>query len=58
LSIFSNSKFEHRISLNNNLKKYHELGHLSFSLNRVNQINMSKLDKRLKDEKNATDKVW
>jgi hypothetical protein len=29
------------------LKKRHDLGHLSFSLNRANKINMSKLDKRL-----------
>jgi hypothetical protein len=28
------------------LKKCHDLGHLSFSLNGDNQINMSKLDKR------------
>jgi hypothetical protein len=42
----------HRICLNNNLKKCHDLGHLSFSLNGANQINMSKLDKRL--PKNAT----
>jgi hypothetical protein len=48
MSIYSNIKFEHRICLNNNLKKCH----LSFSLNRANQINMSKLDKRL--PKNAT----
>jgi hypothetical protein len=46
LSIFSNSKFEHRISLKNNLKQCHDLGHLGFSLNGVNQINMSNLDKR------------
>jgi hypothetical protein len=38
--------------LNNNLKKCHDLGHLSFSLNGAYQINMSKLDKRL--PKNAT----
>jgi hypothetical protein len=57
LSIFSNIKFEHRISfINHNLKKCHDLGHLSFSLNGAKQINMSKLDKRL--PKNATDKVW
>jgi hypothetical protein len=36
-------KFEHRICLNNNLKKCHTLGHLSLSLNGANQINMSKL---------------
>jgi hypothetical protein len=53
LSIFSNIKFEHRICLNNNLKKCHDLGQiLSFSLNGANQINMSALDKRL--PKNAT----
>jgi hypothetical protein len=52
MSIYSNIKFEQRIYLNNNLKKCHDLGHLSFSLNRANQINMSKLDKRL--PKNAT----
>jgi hypothetical protein len=34
LSIFSNIKFEHRISLNYNVKKCHDLGHLSFSVNR------------------------
>jgi hypothetical protein len=34
------------------LKKCHGLGHLSLSLNGANQINMSKLDKRL--PKNAT----
>jgi hypothetical protein len=34
------------------LKKYHDQGHLSFSLNGANQINMSKFDKRL--PKNAT----
>jgi hypothetical protein len=44
MSIYSNIKFEHRICLN--------LGHLSFSLNRANQIKMSKLEKRL--PKNAT----
>jgi hypothetical protein len=49
-------KFEHRICLNNDLRKRHNLGHLSFSLNSANQINMSKLDKRLHE--NATDKVW
>jgi hypothetical protein len=38
--------------LNNNLKKCHDLGYLSLSLNGANQINMSKLDKRL--PKNAT----
>jgi hypothetical protein len=47
LSIFCNIKFEHRICLNNNLKKRHDLGHLSFSLNGAKQIIMSKLDKRL-----------
>jgi hypothetical protein len=47
LSIVSNIKFEHRISLNYNLKKCHDLEHLSLSLNGANQINMSKLDKRL-----------
>jgi hypothetical protein len=52
MSIYSNIKFEHRICLNNNFKKCHTLGHLSFSLNRANQSNMSKLDKRL--PKNAT----
>jgi hypothetical protein len=56
LSIFSNIKFEQRISLNNNLKKCHGLEHLSFSLIGANQIHMSKLDKRL--PKNAKDKVW
>jgi hypothetical protein len=56
MSIFSNIKFEHGICLNNNLKKCHDLGHLSFSLNGANQINMRKLDKRLPN--NATDKVW
>jgi hypothetical protein len=34
------------------LKKCHDLGHLSFCLNSANQINMSKLDKRLTN--NAT----
>jgi hypothetical protein len=38
--------------LKNNLKKCHDLGHLSFSLDGANQINMSKLDKRI--PKNAT----
>jgi hypothetical protein len=52
MSIFSNFKFEHRLCLNNYLKKCHDLGLLSFSLNGANQINMSKLDKRL--PKNAT----
>jgi hypothetical protein len=52
MSIYSNIKFELRICLNNNLKKCHNLGHLSLSLNKANQINMSKLDKRL--PKNAT----
>jgi hypothetical protein len=52
LSIFSTIKFEHSICLNNNLKKCNDLGHLSFSLNEANKINMSKLDKRL--PKNAT----
>jgi hypothetical protein len=52
MSIYSNIKFEHRICLNNTLKKCHDLGHLSFSLNGANQINMRKLDKRL--PKNAT----
>jgi hypothetical protein len=51
MSIYS-IKFEHRICLNNNLKKCHDLRHLSFSLNGANQINMSKLDNRL--PKNAT----
>jgi hypothetical protein len=46
MSIYSHIKLEHRICLNNNLKKCHDLGHLA------NQINMSKLDKRLL--KNAT----
>jgi hypothetical protein len=50
--MFSNIKFEHIICLNINLKKCHNLGHLSFGLNGANQINMSKLDKRL--SKNAT----
>jgi hypothetical protein len=52
MSIYSHIKLEHRICSNNNLKKCHDLGHLSFSLDRANQINMSKLDKRL--PKNAT----
>jgi hypothetical protein len=52
LSIVSIVKFEHRICFNNNLKKCHDLGHLSFSFNGANQIKMSKLDKRLL--KNAT----
>jgi hypothetical protein len=52
MSIYSNIKFEHRICLNNYLKKCHDLGHLSFSLNGAYQINMSKLGKRL--PKNAT----
>jgi hypothetical protein len=52
MSIYSHIKLEHRICLNNNLKKCHDLGHLSFSLNGAYQINMSKLDKRL--PKNAT----
>jgi hypothetical protein len=52
MSIYSHIKLEHRICLNNYLKKCHDLGHLSFSLNGANQINMSKLDKRL--PKNAT----
>jgi hypothetical protein len=52
MSIYSYIKFEHRICLNNNLKKCHDLGYLSFSLNGTIQINMSKLDKRL--PKNAT----
>jgi hypothetical protein len=47
-----NTKFEHRICLNNNLKKCHDLGYSRFSLNGANQINMSKLDKRL--PKNAS----
>jgi hypothetical protein len=47
MSIYSNIKFEHRICLNHNLKKYHDLGYLSFSLNGANQISISKLDKRL-----------
>jgi hypothetical protein len=34
------------------LKKRHDLGHLSFSLDGANQIKMSKLDKRI--PKNAT----
>jgi hypothetical protein len=34
------------------MKKCHDLGHLSFSLNGANQITMSKLDKRLPN--NAT----
>jgi hypothetical protein len=52
MSIYSNIKFEHRICFNNNLKKCNDLGYLSLSLNRANQNNMSKLDKRL--PKNAT----
>jgi hypothetical protein len=52
MSIYSHIKLEHRICLNNNLRKCHDLGHLSFSLNGASQINMSKLDKRL--PKNAT----
>jgi hypothetical protein len=52
MSIFPNIKFKDRICLNNNLKKCHDLGHLSFSLNGAYQINMSKLDK--KQPKNAT----
>jgi hypothetical protein len=52
MSIYSYIKFEHRICLNNNLKKCHDLGYSRFSLNGANQINMSKLDKRLL--KNAT----
>jgi hypothetical protein len=52
MSIYSHIKLEHRICLNNNLKKCHDLGHLSFSFNWANQINMSKLDKRI--PKNAT----
>jgi hypothetical protein len=47
MSICFQNKYEHRICLNNNFKKCHDLGHLSLSLNRANQINMSKLDKRL-----------
>jgi hypothetical protein len=47
MSIYSYIKFEHRICLNNNLKKCHDLGYSSLSLNGANQINMSKLDKRL-----------
>jgi hypothetical protein len=43
-----NNKFEHRISLSYNLKKCYDLGHLSFSLKGANQINMSKLDRRLR----------
>jgi hypothetical protein len=50
--MFSNIKFEHRKCLNNNLKKCHDQGHLYFSLNGANHINMSKLDKRV--PKNAT----
>jgi hypothetical protein len=50
--VLEHIKLEHRICLNNNLKKCHDLGHLSFSLNWANQNNMSKLDKRLL--KNAT----
>jgi hypothetical protein len=42
---FSYILFEQRICLNNNLKKCHDLGHLSFSLNGANQINISKIDK-------------
>jgi hypothetical protein len=52
MSIYSYIKFQHRICLNNNLRKCHDLGYLSFGLNGANQINMSKLDKRL--PKNAT----
>jgi hypothetical protein len=52
MSIYSNVKFEYRIYLNNNLKKCHDLGYSSFSLNGANQINMNKLDKRL--PKNGT----
>jgi hypothetical protein len=52
MSIFSNFKFEHRVCLNINLKKCHDLGHSSFGLNGANQINMSKLDKI--QPKNAT----
>jgi hypothetical protein len=52
MSIHSNIKFEHRTCLKHNLKKCHDLRHLSFSLNEANQIKMSKLDKRL--PKNAT----
>jgi hypothetical protein len=48
LPIFSKIKFEHRISLNNNLKKCNDLEHLSFSLNGANQINMSKLEDYLR----------
>jgi hypothetical protein len=51
MSIYS-IKYEHRICLNNNLKKCHDPRLLSFSLNGANQINMRKLDKRL--PKNAT----
>jgi hypothetical protein len=46
LSIISNIKFEHRICLHNTLKKCHDLGHLSLSLNGANQINMSNFDKK------------
>jgi hypothetical protein len=37
---------KHRICLNNNLKKCHDLGYSSFSLNEANQMYMSKLDKK------------
>jgi hypothetical protein len=40
------------ICLNNNLSKSHYYGNLSFSLNGANEIDISKLDKRL--PKNAT----
>jgi hypothetical protein len=46
MSIYSDIKFELRICVNNNLKKCHDLGHLSYSLNGANHIKMSKLDKR------------
>jgi hypothetical protein len=45
MSIYSHIKLEHRIRLNNNLKKCHDLGHLRFSLNGASQINMSKMIK-------------
>jgi hypothetical protein len=52
MSLYSIIKVEHRICLNINLKKCHDLGYLSFSLNGASQINISKLDERL--HKNAT----